>query len=502
MYMIIGDSFTTKEIDEYCINNLSVPGIVLMENAAIKILKHLDLHKNQCFLIIGGRGNNGGDAFALGRHLLAHGEKVEIFLIGGEKGMSEDCSINYNILKNLDVNINLIDNIKDIEDLRNSIKKSNIVVDGIFGTGLTRKVEGIYDDVISVINENSDYTVSIDVPSGLNCNTGEILGSCIIAQKTISLMTYKKGFLNYTTENYTGEIIVENIGVPYNSIKNICKNEFILGEEFVRKNLKIRSKYGHKGNYGRTLIVAGNEGFTGAAYLATEGAVKSGAGLVTLSTHEKIKDILSYKLNEAMIASVENKDEFYRLLINSDSIAIGPGLRNNDDTFELVKEVINKSNCPIVIDADGINCLKNHLYLMKDKKNSIILTPHPGEMSRLTGLSIKEINERRIDIAKDFARKNEVIILLKGYNTVITDGDKTFINSTGNSAMASGGMGDTLTGIIASFLAQGYNPLEAASMGAFLHGYCGDKLSKNMYSINAREVLNIFPCIMKKFQSN
>ncbi|CDI50721.1 sugar kinase [Clostridium tetani 12124569] len=340
------------------------------------------------------------------------------------------------------------------------------------------------------------------MPSGLNCNTGEILGNCIIAQKTISLMTYKKGFLNYTTENYTGEIIVENIGVPYNSIKNISKNEFILGEEFVRKNLKIRSKYGHKGNYGRTLIVAGTEGFTGAAYLTTEGAVKSGAGLVTLSTHEKIKDILSYKLNEAMIASVENKDEFYRLLINSDSIAIGPGLRNNDDTFELVKEVINKSNCPIVIDADGINCLKNHLYLIKNKKNSIILTPHPGEMSRLTGLSIKEINERRIDIAKDFARKNEVIILLKGYNTVITDGDKTFINSTGNSAMASGGMGDTLTGIIASFLAQGYKPLEAASMGAFLHGYCGDKLSKNMYSVNAREVISIFPYIMKKFQSN
>ena len=500
--LIIGDAVTTKQIDEYSINNTGVPGIVLMENAAIKILKHLDIGENKSFIIIGGKGNNGGDAFALARHLISIGEKVELFLIGGEKGMSNDCLINYNILKNLDVNINLIDNIKDIEELRNSIKKSDVVVEGIFGTGLTRKIEGIYDNVISIINENSNYTVSIDVPSGLNCNNGEILGNCIIAQKTISLITYKRGFLNYNTEKYTGEIIIENIGIPYNSIKKIIRNEFILDEEYIRKNLKIRNRHGHKGNYGRGLIVAGSRGFTGAAYLTTEAVVKSGAGLVTLVTHEDIREVLSSKVNEAMISSVENKQEFYRLLESSDSVGIGPGLGNNDNTLELLKEVINKSNCPIVIDADGINCLENNLDLIKEKTVPIILTPHPGEMSRLTRISVKDINERRIDIAKDFAKKNGVIVLLKGYNTVITDGNTTFINPTGNSAMASGGMGDSLTGIITSFLAQGYKPLEAASLGAFLHGYCGDKLSEDMYSVNAREVINNFPYIMKKFQHN
>ena len=500
--LIIGDAAITKQIDEYSINNTGIPGIVLMENAAIKILKYLDLGKDKSFIIIGGKGNNGGDAFAVARHLISVGEKVELFLIGGEKGMSNDCLINYNILKNLDVNINLIDNIKDIENLRNSIKKSDIVVEGIFGTGLTRKIEGVYNDVISIINENSNYTVSIDVPSGLECNNGEILGNCIMAQRTISLMTYKKGFLNYNTEKYTGEIIVENISIPYNSIKKVIKNEFIMDEQYIRKNLKIRNKYGHKGNYGRVLIVAGSKGFTGAAYLSTEAAVRSGAGLVTLSTHEDIVNILSSKVNETMIECIENKHQFYKLLEGSDSIGIGPGLRNNDNTLEVLKEVITKSNCPIVIDADAINCLENNLDLIKEKTVPIILTPHPGEMSRLTGISIKDINKKRVDIAKDFAKETGVIVLLKGYNTVITDGDTTLINPTGNSAMASGGMGDSLTGIITSFLAQGYKPLEAASIGVFLHGYCGDKLSENMYSVNARELINNFPYVMKKFQDN
>ncbi|NOH15164.1 NAD(P)H-hydrate dehydratase [Clostridium cochlearium] len=497
--MIIGDSLTTKKIDKYSINNLGIPGIVLMENAAVKILNHLDLNKNECFLIVAGKGNNGGDAFALARHLLTYGKKIEVFLVGGEKGLSKDCYMNYNILKNLDVNINLIETMDDIEELRSSIKKSDMVIEGIFGTGLTRKVEGIYDSVISIINENSDYTVSIDVPSGLNCNTGEVLGNCIIAKRTITLMTYKRGFLNYNADNYIGEIIVENIGVPYNSVKNMSNNEFILQEEYVRKNLKIRNKYGHKGDYGRALVVAGSQGFTGAAYLCTEATVKSGAGLVTLATHENIGHILSCKLNEAMTSSVEDKIRFYELLKNSNSVAIGPGLGNNDDTLQLLKEVIERSNCPIVIDADGINCLKGNLQLIKNTKNPIILTPHPGEMSRLTGMSIKDINKNRIDIAKGFARENQVIILLKGYNTVITDGYKTFVNSTGNSAMASGGMGDILTGIIASFLAQGYKPLESASIAAFLHGYCGDKLSQNMHSVSASEVLRIFPYVMKNF---
>ncbi|MBV1821872.1 bifunctional ADP-dependent NAD(P)H-hydrate dehydratase/NAD(P)H-hydrate epimerase, partial [Bacteroidales bacterium MSK.15.36] len=232
---------------------------------------------------------------------------------------------------------------------------------------------------------NSDYTVSIDVPSGLNCNTGEVLGNCIIARKTITLMTYKRGFLNYNVDNYIGEIIVENIGVPYNSVKNVSNNEFILQEKYVRKKLKIRNKYGHKGDYGRVLVVAGSEGFTGAAYLCTEATVKSGAGLVTLATHENIGHILSCKLNEAMTSSVEDKIRFYELLKNSNSVAIGPGLGNNDDTLQLLKEVIERSNCPIVIDADGINCLKGNLQLIKNAKNPIILTPHPGEMSRLTG---------------------------------------------------------------------------------------------------------------------
>lgn len=489
-----------REIDKYCIETLKIPGIVLMENAALKVLKNLDLENNNSFAVICGKGNNGGDGFAIARHLQALDKKIEVFLIGPKEGMSEDCNINYTILKNMGVTISKIDNLEDIHELRDSVARCEVTIDAVFGTGLSKNVDGIYDTVISIINENSMNTVAIDVPSGFNSDTGKVKGNCVKAHKTITFQLYKKGFLNYESDRYTGEIVVEAIGIPDYVIDKFHNNEFIVDRKIVKSKLHIRDKYSHKGDYGRILIVAGSKGFTGAAYIASEGAVRSGAGLVTLCCTEEIQSVLSSKLVEAMTVSFNDKARLKEAAAKSDCIAIGPGMGNNEETFEDVKYILENASCPVVIDADGINVLKDNLLLLKNRKNGVVLTPHLGEMSRITGLSIEYIKENRIEVSEKFAKEFGVIVILKGYNTIITDGIITMINPTGSSSMASGGMGDCLTGIIVSFIGQGYKPFEAAYLAAYVHGYAGDKLSKDMFCVNASHVLERIPYVIKELQ--
>lgn len=497
-----------RSIDKCCIENLKIPGIVLMENAAISVIKNIDIKNYNSFVIVCGKGNNGGDGFAVARHLLLKGKKIDVFLIGSDEGMSGDCRINYEILKNLGIKISKINNVEDVIDLRERITECDMTVDAIFGTGLTRKVEGIYDMVISVMNENSSYILSVDVPSGFQSDTGRILGNCVKAHITISFQLYKKGFVNYGTDKLTGRIIIEDIGIPEAAINKFHNNEFILDRAMIKENFLVRDKYSYKGDYGRVLIIAGTKGYSGAAYISTQSAVRSGAGLVTLCCHRDIADVLSSKLVEAMTinfgdtTTLEGDSKLKNHIEKSNAIAIGPGMGNNDTTLQLLKLVIENSECPVVIDADGINVLQTNIELLKYKKNKIVLTPHFGEMSRISGLSIEEIKDNRVEVAKQFALNHDVIVLLKGYNTVITDGKTTVINSTGNSSMASGGMGDCLTGIITSLIGQGYEPMTAACIGAYIHGYCGERLSEKMFCVNASHIIEEIPCVIKELQQN
>mgnify|MGYP002346936238 CR=1 FL=1 len=489
---------TARAVDGYSINELKIPGIVLMENAALKVVKNIDLKKCDSFCIICTKGNNGGDGFAVARHLYNLNKKVHVFLVGKESGMSEDCSINYNILKNLRINLNVVDSEEGLVKLKECIKESDVTIDALFGTGISRNIMGIQDSVITLINEYGSYVISIDIPSGLNGDTGNVMGNCVRANKTITFQLYKMGFLKYGSDKFTGEVIVEDIGIPNLAVEKFSGSEFIMDQDFIKGKLKIRDKFSHKGDYGRVLVIAGSRGFTGAAYICTQGAVRSGAGLVTLGCYKDIQPILSEKLVEGMTIDLEENLKLQKAIEKSDAIAIGPGMGANDSTLNLVKKVITTFRKTVVIDADGINVLSGNLHILKEKKCNVILTPHLGEMSRITGLEIEYIRENRIKVAKDFAKEYNVIVLLKGYNTVITDGNSVAINSTGNSAMASGGMGDCLTGIIASFSAQKQDPFEAASIAAFIHGYVGEELSKDMYSVNASHVLNQLPFSIKK----
>ena len=495
--MKIGTSTLIKEIDGYCINKLGIPSMVLMENAALRVIKNIDLEKYDYITIVSGRGNNGGDALAVARHLYCKGKQVDVFLLGLGK-ISEDCEKNYNILKNMGIQIRNVSNVDDMEELRDSIGRSDMVIEGIFGVGLSREVEGIYELAITIINENSRYILSIDVPSGLNSDTGKVMGNCIQANKTISFQLYKKGFINYGTDKYTGKVIVEDIGIPGFVVDKFHEEEFFIDMRMVTEKIKVRDKYSHKGNYGRATIVAGSKGFTGAPILSTQAAVRSGAGLVTLCCYKEIENVLSNRVLEAMTLNMDEEERFQDILKKSDAIAIGPGMGNNYKTLNILRKIIKESNCPLIIDADGLNVLSGNLELLKDIENKVILTPHLGEMSRLTGLTINEIKENRLQIAKEFAYKYRIILLLKGYHTIITDGQTTVINPTGNSSMASGGMGDCLTGIITSFVAQGYNLMEATYLSAFIHGYCGEELSNNMYCVNASHLIEELPRCIKK----
>lgn len=299
------------------------------------------------------------------------------------------------------------------------------------------------------------------------------------------------------------------MGNPFDKLKNNrlgfigFKHRTVpLDKDMIQGILKSRDEDSYKGDYGHVFIIAGSMGFSGAAYLTTQSAVRSGAGLVTLCVPKEIQEIMSIKLNEAMTINFEQSDKIGNIMVKSNCIAMGPGMGNSRLTFNVVKSIVENAECPIVIDADGINALQGNLELLHSKNNSIILTPHYGEMARLTGLSIDEIKENKIEVARKFAYEYDVIVLLKDHRTIITDGTQVFENTTGNSAMASGGMGDTLTGIIASFIAQGYEPLVATYVAAFIHGYCGDRLSENMFCVNATHIIEELPFGIKEIMES
>lgn len=444
--MRIGTSNSTKILDSACVNEYKIPLIVMMENAVLSAFKHMDIENNQRYVIVSGVGNNGGDGLGLARQLTAHGKEV-----------------------------------------------------GIFGTGLEREIKGIFYNVIDIINQNKNKTYSIDIPSGINATNGDVLGICIDADKTISFEFYKRGFLKYDVKQYIGDVIVEHIGIPEYILEKYDDKEYITTLDLVKNNIKEKNKFSFKSDFGKVALFAGSRGFTGAAYISTQSAVKCGSGLTTLVCEKYVQDILSTKFCEAMTLDIQNKEKVKKLISGCDAIGFGCGMGDTEDTYTKLKYVLENSKCPVVIDADGLNCLKNKKDLLEKHPNRIIITPHLGEMARLTGYSISHIRDNKVDVAKEFAQKYKMIVLLKGYETVITDGNYTYINPTGNSSMANGGMGDTLLGIITSFAGQGMTNLISAVCGAYIHGYIGENLSKNLYTVNASDVIAQIPFVMKEF---
>ncbi len=490
--MMIGTINTMKDVDVYSISRLKIPSIILMEEAARQVSDYVLSRGIDDIVIICGVGNNGGDGFAISRILFIENKKLKIYIIGEIDRMSKDCRINYEACEALGIFIKKISSSSDFYDLISHIKMSQLVIDCILGTGTNRSVSDFLGNIIELVNENSKNILSVDVPSGLNADTGLPLGKSICADKTITFQLMKRGFLTYDSEKYTGEVVVKNIGIPSIAIEKYSTNEYMLTKEFVKDNFKKRDKYVHKGDLGHVTLFGGSRGFEGAICLAAMAACKSGAGTVTMCVEESIENIVKLKVLEAMVVTYK-EDRMQGIIERSKAIGIGPGMGKSQKTFEAVRDLMSTSKAPLIIDADGINVLKDNLEILKNRSCEIVITPHPGEFARLIGKSVEYVNENRIDEAKKFAYENDIIVVLKGYRTVVTDGKKVYVNTTGNAAMASGGMGDALTGILTSLIAQGQDAFIYSSIGVYLHGYCCDILSRKSYSLTATDLIEYFP---------
>lgn len=473
-----------REIDRLTISKYGVPGLVLMENAgratADVILDNFSYAGRVS--IFAGSGNNGGDGFVIARHLISEGLDVDLYLLSDSKKLTGDALTNFNALKNIGVNI---------VELKNNLRKykqADVIVDAIFGTGLDREVTGFYKKVIDFINSQGVPTISVDLPSGLDANTGYPLGTAVLADITVTFVVPKLGISIYPGVEFAGEIYVAEITTP-KFLEDEIPYELLLSES-VDCILPPRYEDTHKGTYGHLFIIAGSPGKSGAAALCALGAQRSGTGLVTVGVPMSLNPIIEQKTTEAMTEPLpetaletfgEISIERALEIINErkTAVAIGPGISTTNETRTFLYEIIRNSELPMVIDADAITLVGDNPKILKEAKAPVVLTPHPGEMARLAGISTEEVQADRIGVALEFSSKYNAYVVLKGARSIIsTPQGEIFINTTGNAGMASGGSGDVLTGIIGGLLAQRLDAVEACKLGVFIHGLAGDMLAE------------------------
>lgn len=494
-----------RDIDRITIKEYGIPGLVLMARAGLAVASRVrELYPEKKTTVICGGGNNGGDGLVAARELFNRGFKVNVLMFAKKNSLSPDCNAQYQIARKTGVPI----------EFRKTLKGSDlhgaVIIDAVFGTGLSRHVEGNIAGVFAHLNKSGAPVISVDIPSGISSDTGEILGDAVRADCTVTFGLPKRGHFLYPGADYTGRLFVEDIGFPWNLINSDELRLESLDGETVSRLLPARQKDSHKGDYGHVLVVAGSKGKTGAALMAANACLRSGAGLVTLAAPESLADIFQSRATEEMIIPLpddgsgmlafEAADEILKFAFErADVIAVGPGIGVSVDTGKIISELVLKSTIPLVIDADGINSLGGESRILRKAKSPVILTPHPGEMARLlkvTEYGRRDIAKDRINAALSFSKQTGAYLILKGAPTIIASPEgNAFINTTGNPGMATAGSGDVLTGIIASLLGQGINPLEASVSGVFIHGLAGDIAAQKTgeHSLIASDIIRHLP---------
>ncbi|MFZ0390982.1 MAG: NAD(P)H-hydrate dehydratase [Calditrichia bacterium] len=478
-----------REMDRYTIEELGIPGAVLMENAGSAtsrvILRALEKTEHPLVYIFCGKGNNGGDGFVIARYLWDAGIAVQVIIIGKESDIKGDAAINYRILNNMQMPLTFAEDATKLEE--NLEEMPDLIVDALLGTGIKGEVYGGIKTVIDFMNDLACPVVSVDIPSGLNSDTPEAGGSAVTADITVTMALPKKAHLFYPARKQVGELFIANIGIPF-SVRNNPEVKL----QVVEKSdifLPVHAPDAHKYRNGKVAVIAGSVGLTGAAALTSEAALRIGAGMIRLAVPGTLNPVLETKLTEVITfpygnsASTflmkENLSDLQELLEWCDVLAIGPGLGRDNQTIEAVLQILEDFKKPAVIDADA-------LFAVSRKQGAVnyhpewILTPHHGEFSRLLD---QEKNKRLkfefVELAQEFAGNSGVILLLKGAPSITVNEQKeVFINPTGNSGLASGGTGDVLTGFVAGLLAQGLPPQEAAITANYLHGLTADHVAK------------------------
>jgi hydroxyethylthiazole kinase-like uncharacterized protein yjeF len=477
-----------READRFTIEDIGIPSLVLMENAGRQVVAAIEAtyeaHLAGRVAVLCGRGNNGGDGFVIARTLLQRGVDTSVFVIGSLTDVRGDARTNLDILGRLGVTVVEIADEQTWELHFSEISQCTLIVDAILGTGLKSAVTGMLETVIADVNASDIPIVAVDLPSGLSADTPHLPGDCINAAMTVTLAAPKLPLVLPPGEAYAGDVVIADIGIPYEVIEGLeGRYVDLLTPEQLRELIEPRTADAHKGDFGRVTVVAGSVGKTGAALLAGMGALRSGAGLVTIATPATCLPIVASMAPEVMTEPLAESEggvaeaATERLLqLQQDVVACGPGLGRTRDAAAFVRALVDRATGPIVLDADALTLLAEEPgRLVGRDDRDVIITPHPGEMARLAGVSTDEVQANRLDIAADFATTHRVYVVLKGHRTVIaTPTGRIFINPTGNPGMATAGTGDVLTGMVAAWLAQLLDAESACRIAVFLHGAAGD----------------------------
>lgn len=492
--MYLATAKEMREMDHRTIEAFGLPGQVLMENAgrsaANILLKKFAGPCRKKVGIVAGSGNNGGDGFVIARYLAQQGLQPAVYLLSERGRVKGDAALNLKLLdaSGLEI-IELPDQTAFAAHLP-QMRHVHLWVDAILGTGLNSDVRGHFKNIIDFLNGSGKPIFSVDIPSGLNSDTGQECGTCTRSAATVTFGFAKPGHILFPGAECTGDLEVVDIGIPPHIVKSVAPRQILITQERIASYIRPRSLDTHKGRTGHLLVIAGSPGKTGAAVMTAMSAMRAGAGLVTLGVPRGLNPAIEPQAIEAMTALLPESatgaldesafDTISNLWHNKACMAIGPGLGTESTTVNLVLNIVETCPIPMVIDADGLNCLAENPGTLKRSRASVIITPHSGEMARLTHQTPADIQTDRIAAARNFAQSFGVIVVLKGAGTVVATPDgRAAINPTGNPGMASGGMGDVLTGMIAGLVAQGYEPAEAAQIGVFLHGAAADTLARD-----------------------
>lgn len=499
-----------RELDRAAIENYGIPGIVLMENAALAffnlLVKKYPRFMGKKAFIFCGKGNNGGDGFAIARHFSNAGREVEVILLTEPENIKGDAAINFKIIQKMGIPTRTVTRKEELESLRSSLTEKDLIVDAIFGTGLTSAVKGFCKEVIDFINGLSNRVVAVDIPSGLNADTGSMEGSCVHADLTVTFALPKVAHVVTPASNYAGSLEVLPISIPEELIRKTKMNIEVMEKQEIAELLPARFPDTHKGDYGHFVVIGGSTGKGGAPALAALAGLRSGAGLATLavpgSIHAAIEmdplEVMSMPLPESENGTITEAgfEEIEAFLKDKNAVVFGPGTETDERTGKFLKKLMKNVSCPVVLDADGLNLLALDMEILENKKVPVLLTPHPGEMARLMSISTKEVQSRRLETALELSRRTDCHVILKGAGSIIaTPTGEAYVNTMGNPGMATAGTGDVLSGMIAGFMAQGMEPVNAAKAGVFLHGLAGDRVARELgeRSLLAGDILEALP---------
>ena len=506
-----------KNLDKLAIEEYEIPGIVLMEHAAREVVSTIvsfqafateNFHKA---LVVCGKGNNGGDGFGVARWLAIHGYKVKVFLVGARPSdLVGDALLEYNMFTKGGGSVEIIEDEADELIFKLALNRCDFVIDAILGIGFSGELRPELKKVCQLINQANKFVVAVDMPTGVNADDGSMDEDAIRAQLTVTMNVFKPGQWLFPGRECVGDLKCVGIGLSQEILENYPSNAFLIDDEMLCNLFPERNANAHKGEAGRVAICAGSPGFTGAAALAARGAIKTGSGLVSILTPLSSRDVIAGLVIEAMTQGLNEKtpgilgsgavNQILDFASKCNALAMGPGLGTNEATQEVIREVLRKLDLPVVIDADAITALKDHLDILNEMQAPKVITPHVGEMARLTGLEAAEIEANRLEMAYKYAKEWNAVIVLKGAPTIIgTPSGNIYINPTGSSCMATGGAGDILTGMIISLLGQGISVDQAAICAVYLHGLAGQKATGGARGLAASEIAEEIPGILHEY---